>query len=170
MLIRYQRGHNSFPCQAKLLIELGTMKTGHWENSPTLHNVCGELVQLQNVHWQLNPNNSLIANFSKKYVKCLLVDNIGLGSPSYSWQWQRLTTDSSHEISALNIALQTISVGMFFWTSFSWTFCRWTSFPCSLCNVDEFSQGRVYLIPLNFTPNCIVNLQWIVLSQREVSI
>ncbi len=22
-----------------------------------------------------------------------------------------------------------------------------TSFPCTLCNVDEFSQGRVYLIP-----------------------
>ncbi len=50
-----------------------------------------------------------------KYSKltCLLFDNIGLGSPSYLWQWCPLTTDSGHEISVLNIALQTIPVRIF---------------------------------------------------------
>ncbi len=89
------------------------MKTRPWENSSTLQNVCGKLAQLQNLHRQLIPKDILIEIVSKnisKYSKliCLLIDNIGLGPRSYPWQWYRFTTNSGHELCALNIALQAI--------------------------------------------------------------
>ncbi len=95
--------------------------TKQWtENSSILYNVSEELVQLQNMQRQLDPNNTLVGTVSTNNFKCLkltrlLVDNIGLGAPSYSWQWYRLiTNDSSHEISALNNALQTMPVRIFY--------------------------------------------------------
>ncbi len=102
-----------------LMCKIGSLKTGPWENSSTLHNVRGELFQLQSMHRQLDTNNTLIGTFSKNILKYpkftyLLVDDIGLGSPSYSWQWYLLTTDNSHEISALNIALHTSPVRILF--------------------------------------------------------
>ncbi len=93
-------------------------------------------------------NPKKYSNNISKYSKltCLLFCNIGLVSPSYPWQWYRLITDSGHEISALNMALQAIHVNIFFWMSSSCEFRSWTGFPCTFCNVDEFSQRRVYLI------------------------
>ncbi len=98
--------------------------------------VRGELVQLQNMHRQLDPNSTLIGTVSKNDFKysnlpCLLFDNIGLWLPSYPRQWYGLATDNNHEMSGLSIALQTISVRIFFGRVFHQRFCSWISFPCS---------------------------------------
>ncbi len=79
------------------------------------------------------PKNILIGIVSKNISKyptltCLLVDNISLGSPSNSWQWYRLTTDSGHEISVLNIALQITHVKIIFGWVFHVRFAMWTNF------------------------------------------
>ncbi len=52
-----------------------------------------------------------------------------------------------YEIPALSNVLQAIPVKIFFLMPCPCLSCSWTGFPCTFSNVEEFSQGRVCLVP-----------------------
>ncbi len=95
-----------------------------------------------------SPKNTLRGTVFKNTSKypestCLFVDNISLGSPSYSWQWYRLTTDSGHETSAVNNTLKTIPVRIFFGRIFRPRFAVGLVFhvPCSMWTIFFSGAG-----------------------------